>query len=40
MHEKNSIVNWICKSEDFDPALTPCLKPECEQWNNGYGINI
>ncbi len=38
--KKNSIVNWINKAEDFDPALIPCLKSECDQWNNGYCINI
>ncbi len=38
--KKNSIVNWINKAEDFDPALTPCLKSECNQWDNGYCINI
>jgi hypothetical protein len=26
--QKNSIVYWINKSENFDPALEPCLKTE------------
>ena len=38
--KKNSIVNWIKKSEDFNPALTPCLKPECDRWDMAECINI
>jgi hypothetical protein len=33
--KKNSIVNWIKNGEDFDPALTPCLKSECDVWRDG-----
>ena len=37
---KNSIVNWINYSEDFEPAPIPCLKSECDRWNNGECFNI
>lgn len=33
--KKNSIVNWINNGVDFDPALAPCLKSECQLWDNG-----
>lgn len=25
---------------DFDPALSPCLKSECDRWDNGECIHI
>jgi hypothetical protein len=37
---KNSIVNGINKREDFDPALTPHLKPEYNMWKNEDCFNI
>ena len=33
--KKNSIVTRFNKSEDFDPALTHCLKSECDMWDSG-----
>jgi hypothetical protein len=38
--KKNSIVNWINNGVDFDPALTPCLKSECDRWDDGECIQI
>jgi len=38
--KKNSIVTRINNGEDFDPALTPCLKVECAMWKNGECIPI
>jgi hypothetical protein len=38
--KKNSIVIWINKGEDFDPALTPCLMAECEKRDKGECIHI
>jgi hypothetical protein len=28
--EKNSITNWILNGIDFDVALVPCKKTECD----------
>ena len=38
--KKNSIVNWINNGVDFDPALIPCLKSECDQWREGKCIHL
>jgi hypothetical protein len=38
--KKNSIVHWINNGEDFDPALSPCCKTECDRWDDGWCIHI
>ena len=38
--KKNSIVNWINNGVDFSPALSPCLKSECDMWRDGECIHI
>jgi hypothetical protein len=38
--KKNSIVSWINNGVDFDPALTPCLKSECDRWREGECIHL
>jgi len=38
--KKNSIVNWINYRIDFDPALTSCLKAECDRWDHGECFSI
>jgi len=38
--KKNSIANWINNGEDFDPALTPCIKSECDRLDEGECIHI
>jgi hypothetical protein len=38
--KKNSITNWILYGIDFDVALVPCLKTECDMWMEGECIQI
>jgi len=38
--KKNSITNWILYGIDFDVALVPCKKIECDKWRSGECINI
>jgi hypothetical protein len=38
--KKNSITNWILYGIDFDVALVPCKKTECDQWRGGECIQI
>jgi len=38
--KKNSLVNWINKGKDFDPALIHCLKSECDRWDKAERFSI
>jgi len=38
--KKNSITNWILYGIDFDVALVPCKKTECDRWKGGVCIHI
>jgi len=38
--KKNLMKDLIEKGIDFNPALTLCLKTECELWENGECFNI
>lgn len=38
--KKNSVVDWISKGTDFDPALVPCRKAECDEWRDGCCIHM
>jgi hypothetical protein len=33
--KKNSIPAMMKDPQNYNPALTPCLKAECEKWDNG-----
>jgi len=33
--KKNSIPAMMKAPQNYNPALTPCLKAECEKWDNG-----
>jgi hypothetical protein len=33
--KKNSMKDLIEKGIDFNPALLPCLKADCDRWDNG-----
>jgi len=33
--KKNSIIDQMKNPENNNPALTPCLKSECDRWDNG-----
>jgi hypothetical protein len=38
--KKNSIFEIMKEVEKFNPALTPCLKAECDLWRDGECIHI
>ncbi len=38
--KKNSVKDLIEKRIDFNPALLPCLKTECELWDNSECFHI
>jgi len=38
--KKNDIVKWINNWIDFDPALPPYRKTDCDLWDNGECSNI
>jgi len=38
--KKNSNIELMKNPENFNPALTPCLKTECDRWDKGECINI
>jgi hypothetical protein len=38
--KKNSIIEMMKNPEKYNPALMPCLKPECTKRDNGECFSI